>query len=162
MARVITSFKNLDFGRIFLLPGGTRQIEFLFSTSNHDPGRVVIDWGNLAEIKILHRQLRNAGFSGASLTRADALALDGLVMQYSASSKGRHAMATICSTGGWSSDRSRFVLADLEFPSGRSVVGVHDELKQMLTRRGNLKGWQATVGRAAVHSSRAMLLIAWH
>lgn len=160
MSKVSTSFKNLQFGRIFKLPGGTRQIEFLFSTANGDPGHLTIDWGDLAELRMLQRQLRNSGFSGPSFTRADALALDELVMQYSTSSKGRKAMVTIRPTGGWNMAGSNFVLADLEYPSGRRVVGAHDELKRALTRKGNLAGWQATVGKAAVYSSRAMLLIA--
>ncbi|MCR6501532.1 DUF927 domain-containing protein [Shinella sp. CPCC 101442] len=160
MQKATASFKDLTFGRLFVQPCGTRQIELLFSTSNGAAGNIAIELGDLADTKALQRHLRNAGFTGPALTRADAIALDDLVMRYSSSAKGRKALTIIRPSGGWNPSSTIFAYGNSELPSGRAVINTEGAISRILAVKGTLDGWKSSVGRAAAYSSRAMLFIA--
>ena len=159
MSANVCLYKDLQFGRVFVLPAGTRQIEFKFPTTTGEVGRVDVDFGDVSEIRVLQRQLRNAGFGGAALTRADAIALDELVVRYAQSAKGRKALTPVYSSGGWNSRQSSFVLGEIELPAGREAPRSSRGGRPIHSLKGTMVGWKSSVAKLAGCSSRAMLLI---
>lgn len=159
MPEIATSYKGLDLGRLFLLPLGKRQIELRFSTTAREKGRVAVDLGDVADARLLQRTLRNSGFAGGPLTRAEASKLDGLIVRYSKSAKGRAALTPVRLSGGWNTERTSFALEDLEFPSKRPVARPPRSGPPLNSRQGTPTGWKSTTGKLATYSSRAMLMI---
>lgn len=153
------TFKGLEFGRVFLLPAGKRQIEFKFQTTTGENGRVAVDLGDLSDIRVVQRQLRNSGFGGDALTRSDAKTLDELVMRYSKSRLGRSALTPVQISGGWNSKKLTFALDDFELPGGRAVSRPPNFGNPISHKNGTLSRWKSTVGKLATHSSRTMVMI---
>ncbi|PZO74745.1 MAG: hypothetical protein DI629_17805 [Mesorhizobium amorphae] len=159
MAKPTPSFRGLDLGRVFVLPNGTRQIELLFATATGEPARVAVDLGDVADARALQRLLRNSGFGGATLTRADAAVLDEQIVAYTKSKAGRAALTPVRMGGGWSIGFTAFALDDTELPSGRAVARPPAACAMINAQRGTLAGWKASVGKAALFSSRTILMI---
>lgn len=159
MSAAATAYRDLRMGRIFVYPAGKRQIELKFSTAAGVPGRVAVDFGDVSEFRLLQRQLRNAGYCGSAISRADALALDHHVVRYAQSPKGIKALTPVYSKGGWNARRTAFVLGDLELPAGREAPRPPSGDRPMYAVKGTMTGWKSSVAKLAAHSSRAMLMI---